>query len=1135
MNRIARVLITLAALLIAICTGSVRSPESVLTAAAVLPSGFVDDVVLGGLTKPTAVRFSPDGRIFVAEKSGIIKVFESLSDSSPTVFADLRTSVHNYWDRGLLSMALDPGFPARPYVYVLYTYDGSIGGLAPAWGVPGVTSDGCPDPPGGTTLGCVVSGRVSRLQAAGNVMTGPETVLVHDWFQQFPGHSIGDLLFGPDGALYVSGGEGASFQFVDYGQVENPGGDPPVAAGALQTAPTAQGGSLRSQDLETPNDSTTLDGTVIRINPANGAALSDNPLYARSDPNARRIVAYGFRNPFRLAIRPGTRELWVGDVGWRTYEEINVIPDPRAAPVRNFGWPCFEGNARQSGWDAAGLDICEALYARAGATTAPFFSYKEGSAVAAGETCPNTSSSITGLAFYTGASYPTRYKGALFFADYTRRCVWVMFADAGGRPDPATRATFVQSAEYPVDLQTGPNGDLFYVNFSGGNIHRIRYSPADRAPQAVIQASPTSGAPPLTVKFDGSQSSDPEGSPVTYSWDLNADGTFGDSIAAAPTYTYGAAGTYRAGLRVQDGGGLTGSASVTISVGNTPPSAIIDTPSSTLRWRVGQSIGFSGRGVDAQQASLPASALSWDLIMNHCSAPASCHEHPIQSYQGTASGTFVAPDHEYPSFLTLRLTATDAGGLESVTTRRLDPQTVTVSLRSSPSGAQIGFGGETPVTPAERTAIVGSAISLSAPAPQVIQGSSYSFGTWSDGGAQTHIVVAPGVSTTYTATFRQGGGSPDERVLIASRAPVRRGTWRVVSDPSAAGGARLEHPDAGAAKIATAAASPRDYVELYFHAEAGKAYRLWFRGKAAQNSYANDSVFVQFSLSLDESGAPRYRIGTTDATTLIVEACKGCGVSGWGWEDNMYGGSGPLIRFARSGLQTMRIQGREDGVSIDQFVLSPVAYLTTSPGLAKNDGTVLAGRTGLSLDAVLHASSGSTVHGAWKVIADATAAGGARLENTEAARPKLNEALSSPADYFDLVFHAEAGRPYRLWLRGSAYKDSYNNDSVFVQFSGAVTAAKTPVFRIGSSDAAAVVLEDCNACGLAGWGWQDNGYGAGVLGPEIYFAATGLQRIRIQRREDGLSIDQVVISGNTYLSRSPGTTKNDAVRLRRNQ
>ena len=94
--------------------------------------------------------------------------------------------MHNYWDRGLLGLALDPSFPARPYVYVLYTFDGPIGGTAPTWGTAGVTSDGCPDPPGSTAEGCVVSGRVSRLEAAGNVMTGVERVLVHDWFQQFP-------------------------------------------------------------------------------------------------------------------------------------------------------------------------------------------------------------------------------------------------------------------------------------------------------------------------------------------------------------------------------------------------------------------------------------------------------------------------------------------------------------------------------------------------------------------------------------------------------------------------------------------------------------------------------------------------------------------------------------------------------------------------------------------------------------------------------------------------------------------------------------------------------------------------------------------------------------------------------------
>jgi glucose/arabinose dehydrogenase len=192
-----------------------------------------------------------------------------------------------------------------------------------------------------------------------------------------------------------------------------------------------------------------LNGSVIRIDPATGAAPSNNPLYARTDANARRIIACGFRNPFRMAVRPGTRELWVGDVGWRTWEEINVIPDPLAAPVRNFGWPCYEGNERQSGWDAAGLNICENLYATTGAVTFAHFSYKEGTAVVAGETCPNTSASMTGLAFYAGGSYPSRHNGALFFADYSRKCIWVMFASANGIPDPATRSTFGAGGGFP--------------------------------------------------------------------------------------------------------------------------------------------------------------------------------------------------------------------------------------------------------------------------------------------------------------------------------------------------------------------------------------------------------------------------------------------------------------------------------------------------------------------------------------------------------------------------------------------------------------------------------------------------------------------------------------------------------------
>ena len=228
-------------------------------AAQTLQAGFQQGAVFTGLTQPTAVKFASDGRVFVAEKSGLIKVFDNLADTTPTVFADLRTNVHNFWDRGLLGLELHPNFPSTPYVYVLYALDAPIGGTAPRWGVAGMTTDPCPSPPGATADGCVVGARLSRLTASGNVATGPETVFLEDWCQQYPSHSIGTIAFGSDGALYVTGGDGASFNFVDYGQDGvplNPCGDPPTGVAGAQTPPSAEGGALRSQDLERVSDPT---------------------------------------------------------------------------------------------------------------------------------------------------------------------------------------------------------------------------------------------------------------------------------------------------------------------------------------------------------------------------------------------------------------------------------------------------------------------------------------------------------------------------------------------------------------------------------------------------------------------------------------------------------------------------------------------------------------------------------------------------------------------------------------------------------------------------------------------------------------------------------------------------------------
>src|SRR5205085_11692030 len=248
----------------------------------------------------------------------------------------------------------------------------------------------------------------------------------------YPGHSMDTVMFGPDGALYASAGEGASFLFADYGQDGtplNPLGDPPVGIGGVQSPPTAEGGATRAQSLRRVSGPAVLNGTLIRIDPFTGAGLADNPLAASADLNARRIVAYGFRNPFRFTFRPGTNEAWIGDVGSFLFEEINRIPNPLTAPVQNFGWPCYEGAASNTSFQGIGLNICKSLYT-SGSVTPPYFAYGRNQQVVVGETCPTGSSSISGLAFNQGGTYPAAYQGALFFADYSRKCIWSMLAGA---------------------------------------------------------------------------------------------------------------------------------------------------------------------------------------------------------------------------------------------------------------------------------------------------------------------------------------------------------------------------------------------------------------------------------------------------------------------------------------------------------------------------------------------------------------------------------------------------------------------------------------------------------------------------------------------------------------------------------
>jgi len=180
-------------------------------------------------------------------------------------------------------------------------------------------------------------------------------------------------------------------------------------------------------------------------------------------------------------------------------------------------------------------------------------------------------------------------------------------------------------------------------------------------------------------------------------------------------------------------------------------------------------------------------------------------------------------------------------------------------------------------------------------------------------------------------------------------------------------------------------------------------------------------------------------------------------------------------------------------------------------------------------EVVLYAAAASTIAGAWTLESDLSAAAGRRLHNPDAGAAKA----AAPADYFEMTFVALAGIQYHLWMRERAERDFYGNDSVSVQFSDSITAGGAATDRIGSTSATPVILEDGTDAVISGWGWQDNGYGVGVMGPDLYFAQSGTHTSRVQRREDGVAIDQIVLSAGRFLHVAPGAVRNDATILPR--
>ena len=663
---------------------------------------------INGLTRPTAIAFGPNGKMYVGEWLGRVKVFDSVDDTTPTLSVDIATEVHTFGDRGLLGMKLDPEFgeTGHNFIYLSYAYDQAMGSATPPSPEFSDGGDNCANPEN-----CPISGRVVRIQldpttgvAVGGAGEPPQQVLVQSWCQQFNSHSMGDLEFDSDGALLVSGGEGANYAESDYGQFSNPCGDPANA-----------GGSLRAQDVRETGDQTDYSGSIIRIDPATGEALPDNPLHASSDLRARRILAYGLRNPFRFTIRPGTDEVYVGDVGQSSWEELNRLASPPASGqgALNFGWPCYEGGNGTSQvmpvWKSFAEEVpshaplCQALYADPSLVTAPIWAYGHGAPAGylfPGDTCnPTPGAAYSGLAFYdpTGVpasiAFPAKYQGALFMADAARGCIWVMEAGSDGRPDPTKLTNFAigdgAGKISPVDLVQGPDGALYAPNFYTESIEQIRYFGANEPPLAKLGAAKVDGAlvgGELTLHFDASASSDKEGDDFSYEWDLDGDGQFDDgSNQSTEEWTYTNEDDVTVRVRVKDEFGRSDQTALQVYPGDlgAPTVPTIEAPTTGLVWGVGDTIDYAGSASDPDGGPL---TYKWRISIQHC--PQACHEHPYFEPEG-ASGSFTAPPHEEPSHLSFVLTATDSRD-RSVSSPRLDIY---------PNAAASGGGAAPPVPP----------------------------------------------------------------------------------------------------------------------------------------------------------------------------------------------------------------------------------------------------------------------------------------------------------------------------------------------------------------------------------------------------------------------------------------------------
>jgi Glucose / Sorbosone dehydrogenase/PKD domain len=616
-------------------------------------------------------------------------------------------------DRGLVGIDVDGST-----VYLLYDYED--------------TGSECPGHPPASVH--PIFGRLTRLTAVNDFTSLVNEQILVDCLPSFstysPGvsddsHTVGTVLVAPDHTLFAGVGDGSSYGSAD---------------------PSA----LNAQDPNSPR------GKIFHINP-DGTPAAGNPFGASGNYWAQRVFAYGLRNPFRFSLQPGTnRTLYIGDVGWNDWEEIDV-----ATGGENFGWPCWEGplGFRQEYADltVGGQQPCQQQYANPPSNLrAPLYYWDHTSVQAGGH-------GALGGVFASGSPYGA-YSGAYFFADFAANRMW-----AFQQPGSAGRLLGLCSGEafacdlqldaipvVPVAMRQGPNGDIFLADIMGNRVVELKGCTGNCPPVASGFVDPVASKVPGTnFRFDASASFDSDGSIVSYHWNFD-DGHSANGQVVFHQYPVGF--EFDPTLTVTDDDGATDTVSMHVWTNHNLPTLTL-IPNKSGPYVVGEKVTVTASARDENNAPIGGDSISWAPVLHHCPAGVAsgqCHIHPMGASTGS-SLSMVLPDHGDDSYIEFKATATDGNGLSVTKSFNVPMDEHTIALDSVPSGATISVNGGGGPTPLNAKAITNSVNQLIAPPTY----NGLPFLHWSDGDANpTKSFTMPAADVSFTAIYAPGPVTP---------------------------------------------------------------------------------------------------------------------------------------------------------------------------------------------------------------------------------------------------------------------------------------------------------------------------------------------------------------------------------------